>query len=53
MEQQMNKTEPLELWIEEIPELKRIFKALIKQHKGDLSLGEKIRYIVTKNDEIE
>ena len=57
MEQQMKKTEPLaeplEWWIEENPELKRIFKRLVKQHKADLSLGETIRYIVTKNDEIE
>ncbi len=53
MNQQIKNTESLELWIESNPELKRIFKALIKQHKGDLSLGETIRYIVTKNDEIE
>ena len=52
MKQQIKNTKALDRWIEENPELKQILKELVKQHKGDLSLGEKIRYIVNKNDEI-
>ena len=51
MKQQIEITDALEWWIIDNPDLKRILKELVKQHKGDLLLGEKIRYIVTKNDE--
>ena len=53
MKQQIEITDALEWWIKDNPELKRILKELVKQHKGDLLLGEKIRDIVNKNDKIE
>ena len=51
MKQQIKNNNTLEWWIKDNPELKQILKELVKQNKGDLLLGEKIRYIVTKNDE--
>jgi predicted Zn-dependent protease len=46
MKQQIEITDALEWWIKDNPELKRILKELVKHHKGDLLLGEKIRDIV-------
>ena len=43
----------LDWWIKENAELKIIFKKLVKQYRGDLLLGERIRYIVDKHDEVE
>ena len=51
MTQSTNELKPLEWWIAENPELKRILNELVKQHKGDLLLGETIRYIVEKSNE--
>ena len=51
MKQQIEITDALEWWIIDNPELIRILKELVKRHKGDLLLGEKIRYIVEKSNE--
>ena len=53
MKQQIKNTQALDWWLKEHVELKRIFKKLVKQYRGDLLLGERIRYIVDKHDESE
>ena len=51
--QSIKNTNALDWWLNEHVELKRIFKKLVKQYRGDLLLGERIRYIVDKHDESE
>ena len=51
--QSIKNTNALDWWLNEHVELKRIFKKLVKQYRGDLLLGERIRYIVDKHDEVE
>ena len=51
--QPIKNTNALDWWLKEHVELKRIFKKLVKQYKGDLLLGERIRYIVDTHDEVE
>ena len=53
MKQPIKNRNTLDWWIKENSELKMIFKKLIKQYKGDLLLGERIRYIVDTYDEVE
>jgi hypothetical protein len=53
MKQPIKNRNTLDLWIKENAELKMIFKKLVKQYRGDLLLGERIRYIVDTNDEDE
>ena len=51
--QSIKNTNALDWWLNEHVELKRIFKKLVKQYRGDLLLGERIRYIVDTHDEVE
>jgi|18_taG_2_1085343.scaffolds.fasta_scaffold17641_2 hypothetical protein len=51
--QPIKNTNALDWWLNEHVELKRIFKKLVKQYRGDLLLGERIRYIVDTHDEVE
>ena len=53
MKQPIKNRNTLDWWIKENSELKMIFKKLVKQYRGDLLLGERIRYIVDKYDEVE
>ena len=53
MKHPIKNTNALGWWFKENAELTRIFKKLVKQYKSDLLLGERIRYIVNKHDEVE
>ena len=53
IKQPIKNTNTLDWWLKEHVELKRIFKKLVKQYRGDLLLGERIRYIVDKHNEVE
>ena len=53
MKQPIKNKNTLDWWIKENSELKMVFKKLVKQYRGDLLLGERIRYIVDKHDEVE